>query len=70
MIGIKVAIMSPYARIYDKINIEEMDSIVITGCSAGGLATFYWVQYIFEYFTKINPNINFLFIRILLIEYC
>jgi hypothetical protein len=30
--------------VFEKVKFKDIDTIVITGCSAGGLATFYWTQ--------------------------
>jgi len=30
--------------VFEKIKFQDINTIVITGCSAGGLATFYWIQ--------------------------
>jgi hypothetical protein len=44
--------------IFDKVKIEDMDELVVIGCSAGGLATFYWVQYLADYIHLLNKNVK------------
>lgn len=41
--------------IFEKVKIESLQKIVVTGCSAGGLATFYWIQYIADFIKAKNP---------------
>jgi len=47
-----------FMHVFDKIKIEEMDTLVLTGCSAGGLATFYWTQYLADYIHLRNKNVK------------
>jgi len=44
--------------IFRKFNPIDIKTIAITGCSAGGLATFYWSQYIADKVKIINPRIQ------------
>lgn len=44
--------------ILNKVNINQLEKIVITGCSAGGLATYYWSQYLNEKLKYMNPKIK------------
>ena len=41
-----------------KVNLKNLEKLVITGCSAGGLATLYWIQYISDYVHVYNKNIK------------
>lgn len=36
---------------------ESLDTFILTGCSAGGLATFTWADYVQDLLTKRNPKI-------------
>jgi hypothetical protein len=44
--------------IFHKVKIEDIEEIVMTGCSAGGLATFYWIQYLADFIYKINNKVK------------
>lgn len=44
--------------VFDTIDYKDIDNIVLTGCSAGGLATFYWTQYLADYVKLYNKNIK------------
>ena len=35
-----------------------MDTLVINGCSAGGLATFTWIETIADYVKNANPKVK------------
>jgi hypothetical protein len=37
---------------------ELTDTFVVNGCSAGGLATFSWIDQIYDYMTSLNPKIK------------
>ena len=39
--------------------IEEIDTFVLSGCSAGGLAVFTWVDYVRNMILSKNPNVKF-----------
>jgi hypothetical protein len=47
-----------FMYILDKVKIEEMEELVVTGCSAGGLATFYWIQYFADYIHLRNNKVK------------
>ena len=44
--------------IFSKLPPEHMDTFVVNGCSAGGLATFTWAQTISDLIHKRNPNVK------------
>jgi hypothetical protein len=44
--------------VFDKVKIEELEEFVVTGCSAGGLATFFWVQYLADYIHLRNKKVK------------
>lgn len=36
--------LTGFNYVFEKVKLKDIDTIVLTGCSAGGLATFYWIQ--------------------------
>ena len=37
---------------------ELTDTFVVNGCSAGGLATYTWIDQIYDYLTALNPKVK------------
>jgi hypothetical protein len=44
--------------IFKKVKIEEVETVVVSGCSSGGSSALFWVQYIEEYVRAKNPTAN------------
>ena len=46
--------------IQSNFNLLEVDTFILSGCSAGGLAAYTWVDFFHDRIKAINPNINFM----------
>ena len=44
--------------VFNKVKIEDVEEVVLTGWSTGGLATYYWIQYLADYIHKINNKVK------------
>jgi hypothetical protein len=50
--------LAAFDFILSKIDIQNIENVVVTGCSAGGLATYSWSQYLSDFLTNLNPKIK------------
>jgi len=42
--------------LFSKVKINEIDTVVVSGCSSGGFSAIYWLQYIADLVAEKNPN--------------
>ena len=43
---------------FQHVDLDKLETVVISGCSSAGWAAFQWMQFIEDYLTEINPKIN------------